>query len=81
MVIHKPCTSFVDTETIDARLRFSVAGSFAELHVDDGEIPIREGRFSADVWLRTMESADEGASYENEACRLRLLTCHSQFLS
>jgi hypothetical protein len=36
----------------------TIAFSFAELHADNGGKPVRERRFGANAWFRTIEYAD-----------------------
>jgi hypothetical protein len=58
---------------------FTVARSLAQLHADDGERPIWEGRFAVSVSLHTVEQADGCPCDESQASHLPLLMSHSQF--
>ena len=55
MVIHTPCTPFVDTESEGVDVLPPVALYIVELHAGSGENPVWKRRFGADGCLCTME--------------------------
>ena len=68
MVIHMPCTSFVDTEREGLMGCHTVAFPTAGLHADEAETSLYEGRFIVDTGLPAIEYVDECSCLKNHAC-------------
>ena len=76
MVIHKPCTYFVDTEYMGGSV-LAPSGFFQRgLHRDDDEREIGESRFVSGVCFHAMKSVNGYLAYKKVVCRLPFLRCH-----
>ena len=81
MVIHKPCTCFVDTETVGSNRLMLSAFSSAELHGVDSERLLGEGRFAVDICFHPLGSVEGYPASHNQLSCLLLLRCQPQFIS
>ena len=81
MVIHKPCTCFVDTETVGRNGLMLFSFSSAELHGVDSEKPLGEGRCAVDICLHPLGAVEEYPASHNQLSCLLLLRCQPQFIS